>query len=210
MADATPTTDGTPRAPKTPEHWNALASVIAATVSALTFLFGFIGLPAAGVDSPTATSETVTTTATVVTTATVTAPATNKEPESTGEPISSGSPRELWSGPLLFPQGDSYNLDLTPPVKEGETDLTYYGITGEREANFWHAEMAMVSQGGKPDSAECTLLVQTQAKPDITVPVGSSFCVITGAGRTALVTVKKLDTADGSVSVDAYVWDKAL
>ncbi|MEI5102610.1 hypothetical protein RB200_34000 [Streptomyces sp. PmtG] len=143
MTYSDPTTGGTPRTPKTPEHWNALASVIAAAVSALTFLLGFVGLPAAGVDSPAATSETV------KTTVTVTATATPKEPEpddpSGGQSNPSGSPGERWSGSLLFPSGTAYDLDLTPPIKEGgSSDLALYEINEGREANFYEASMALI------------------------------------------------------------------
>lgn len=207
MANSAPTTGGTPRAPKTPEHWNAWASVIAAVVSALTFLLGFVGLPAAGVDSPAATSVTVTTTATVTATATPKAPESNDP--SNGQPNPSDSPGEHWSGPLLYSGNDTYDLDLIPPEKGTEGgEMTFDVISEEREAIFYDDPIALVPQGEHPDATECTLIAKTQSTSKVTVPVGRSICLITGAGRTAIVTVKALHIADATVEADAQVWNK--
>ncbi|MGW3426233.1 hypothetical protein [Streptomyces phaeochromogenes] len=208
MAHSAPPTGVTPRAPKTPEHWNAIAGIIGAVVSVLTFLLGFIGLPAAGVDSPSATSATVTTTATVTATATSTAPERNDT--SDGQPDSSAIPGEYWSGPLLFSGNEAYDLDLAPPEKDSEGgEMTFDTINEEREATFYEESMAIVPQGEHPNSAECTLLAKTQSASVITIPAGRSFCLITGAGRTAIVTINGLNIADGTVEADAQVWDKA-
>ena len=182
-----------------------MAAVIGAVVSALTFLAGFLGLPAAGVESPTAASPTVTATVTV------TATAASHAPEPTGsadgQPSNPTSPSERWSGSLLFEQNGSFDLDLTPPTKEGDADVSFYAPTGEKEAEFWNTSMAITPQGKTTDAAECVFLVKTQSKSDIAVPVGRSFCLITTAGRPAIITVKKVDAAD--VTVNVRVWDKA-
>ncbi|MFG2650205.1 hypothetical protein [Streptomyces sp. NPDC048436] len=211
MNNPAPTTGGPPRPPrppKTPEHWNALASVVAAAVSALTFLVGFIGLPAAGVHSPAATPETVTATTTVTATATREAPEPNESSDE--QPSASASIGERWSGSLLYEPDNDYDLDLTPPRKEGDqTDALFESITEGRDAVFSSGSMALVHQGDEMNAADCIFLVQTQSKASISVPVGGSFCVTTTASRAAIVTVRKLDTTDGTVTVDVRVWDKA-
>ncbi|WP_371545862.1 hypothetical protein OG266_13815 [Streptomyces sp. NBC_00554] len=207
MTHSAPTSGGTPRAPKTPEHWTAVASLIGAAVSALTFLVGFIGLPAVGVDSPAGASATVT--AFVTTTATVTAKASVPSGTSGDEPSPSGSTAIRWSGTLLLTTA-RYDLDLIPPEQAQATsaDILFYSIRDQLEADFESEDVALVPSGETPDAAECTLLAKTQSRQSVFVPAGRSICLITDSGRTAFVAVEEVNAVDETARVTVQVWDK--
>ncbi|MFD4547532.1 hypothetical protein [Streptomyces sp. NPDC058466] len=167
---------------------------------------GFIGLPAAGIHSPTAGSATVTATATVTTTA----PAPSVAASGAGPSASNGSPSVRWSGPLLI-SGD-FDLDSVPPhvPLPTEGDIILNQIKDGHEAEFTgRAGMAVVPEGESPDPAECILLVQTQPQAHIAVPAGRRLCLITNEGRPALVTATALHPDAGTVGLNVLVWEQA-
>ncbi|MFF9410354.1 hypothetical protein ACF1B0_33235 [Streptomyces anandii] len=174
----------------------------------LTFLVGFIGLPAAGVNSPAASVET----ATATVTATVTTPA-SAPPEATDAPSStSGSPAVRWTGPLLV-SGD-FNLDSVPPQgampTDGDIELSQINDGQEAVLRSARASLAVVPQGENPDAARCTVLAQTQGQrlADLPVAVGGKLCLITSEGRPSLVTVTAVHPEAQNASLDVHIWQK--
>src|SRR3954447_8445440 len=199
---------GEPRAKKTPEHWTAVAALITAVTGALTFLVGFIGLPAAGGNSPAASVKTAT--AEVTTTVTATAPAPSEASDAPAATCS--SPAVRWSGSLLV-SGD-FNLDSTPPQPDAPTDgdisLSQISDGQEAELTSYRTNLALVPKGENPDSAKCALLAKTQGQPGATLPLtaGGRVCLITSEGRTALVTVTTVHPQAQNASLDVRIWQK--
>ncbi|MFE0513208.1 hypothetical protein [Streptomyces sp. NPDC058964] len=169
---------------------------------------GFIGLPAAGVNSPAASIETATTTATATVTATAPGPT-----EASGTSAStSSSPAVRWSGMLLV-SGD-FNLDSVPPggdlPTDGDIELSKISDGQEAVLRSDRANLAVVPQGEDPDSARCAALAQTQGQriTDLPVAVGGKLCLITNEGRSALVIVTAVHPQAQNVSVDVRIWQK--
>ncbi|MFE9679472.1 hypothetical protein ACFYO5_36110 [Streptomyces sp. NPDC006259] len=196
---------GAPRVKKSPEHWTAVAALITAVTGVVTFLVGFIGLPAAGVNSPTAGTATVTTT--VTTTPTVTRGSSVPTPNADASPSTSRPPSEYWSGPLLVTSGFGFDLDLVPPEQTTGTMAADFSlsVTEDGKAAFTYYTMAVVPEGQNPSPEQCALLAKTQGLGDSSVPVGRSSCLITGEGRPALVSVTAVTS--GTVSLNARVWN---
>ncbi|MFJ9250316.1 hypothetical protein [Streptomyces sp. NPDC101776] len=176
----------------------------------VTFLVGFIGLPAAGVNSPASSVETATATITATTTATVTA--TASAPSDASDAPASGSPAVRWSGSLLV-SGD-FDLDAIPPraVLPTDGDIALYQISAGQEAELTsvRASLAVVPAGENPDSAKCALLSQTQGQRNATLPLtaGGKLCLITNEGRSALVTVTTVHPQARNASLDVIIWQK--
>ncbi|WP_328846968.1 hypothetical protein [Streptomyces sp. NBC_00258] len=209
MTYSDPTTNGASRAKKPPEHWVAVAALITAATGVLTFLAGYIGLPAAGFDSPAGSAATVTATTTVTTTATPKTPDSSET--SDGKTPSAGSVTERWSGPLLITSVRDYDLDLTPPetTVSTTTDIGLVETSDGQEAVFDdYNPLALVPEGEEPDAAGCALLSKTQSKSGLSVKVGRSFCLRTDKGRSVLVTVKALNVDAVTIDVTIRVWEK--
>lgn len=207
MTYSTPTTSGTPRPRKTPEHWNAVASLIGAAVSALTFLVGFIGLPAAGVNSPTGTSATVTATVTTSTTVTATPPSSTSSSDTlTDTPSPPDSSAIRWSGRLLL-KGE-HNLDLVPPEEGANWDIKFDGVNSDgKSATLVHVDMAILPNGKIPDIAECTLLAKTQGTNPVSMPVGASACMLTDDRRPVLIKLNSVNAVANTAQATVKVWE---
>ncbi|MGW3652455.1 hypothetical protein [Streptomyces sp. NPDC000878] len=188
----------------------AVAALISAVTGVLTFFVGFIGLPAAGIDSPAASVETATITATATVTTTAPAPAPS---DASGAPAStSSSPAVRWSGSLLV-SGD-FNLDSIPPQADLPTggDIAVLQISDGQEAELTSSRvgLAVVPKGENPDSAKCALLAQTQGQrlATLSLTAGDKVCLITDEGRTALVTVTAVHPQAENASLDVRIWQK--
>ena len=203
---------GEPRVKKSPEHWTAVAALITAATGVVTFLVGFIGLPAAGVASPVSSVETATATVTATATATVTTTAPAPSEASDAPASTSSSPAVRWSGSLLV-SGD-FNLDSIPPQADLPTDgdIAMYQVSAGQEAELFSSRvnLAAVPEGEDPDSAQCALLAQTQGQRNTTLPLiaGGKVCLITDEGRTALVTVATIHPQAQNASLDVRIWQK--
>ncbi|WP_328555275.1 hypothetical protein [Streptomyces sp. NBC_00358] len=188
-----------------------MAALITAVTGVLTFLVGFIALPAAGVRSPLGAAATVTatTTAAVTATATVTAPAPLSSAGENGGTPSPGSPTdsyaEHWSGRVKF--NGWFNLDSVPPSSDGGGDLRMDGITDTGAATFIDFNMVEMPKGETPTPDSCVLLVKTQPDQNIDLPVGRTICFVTDEGRPAMATVVSLDKVDVKATLDVTVWE---
>ncbi|MER5395379.1 hypothetical protein [Streptomyces sp. NPDC002599] len=101
----------------------------------------------------------------------------------------------LWTGEILMTDARSdWDLDTAPPSAVHSkqdlsgTDSTLV-VTGEDEAGFYNADMAITPSGPQTTEAQCVDRLQTHAVRSLGLPSGKTFCLKTKAGRTALVTV---------------------
>lgn len=220
MTFPAPPNGGAPRARKTPEHWNAMASLIGAAVSALTFLLGFIGLPAAGVNSPTGTQETVTATATATATVTAT-PQTSATTPETQVPSSSGVGGEAYV-PILAaskisipPQSGVCNgnfmfVDLDEPranASSGSPERIDGGPCIENSHNYWLSnDMEATASMATLDAAGCDKAIRSSpANSLFRLRDGLNWCQYTSENDLALVHVVSTSD-DGSLSIEVTTW----
>ncbi|MFI1482640.1 hypothetical protein [Streptomyces sp. NPDC020747] len=188
---------------KTPEHWAAVAGLISAATGLLTFLVTFFGLPAAGIDSPTASSAT----ATATVTATVTARGEGQDTDGENQPSSPSSNQVRWSDSLLLSGG--HDLDLIPPEESVVKDLHFRLSDDSTSAYLYNADaIASVPAGETVEADECTYLAKTQNQDSVEIPVGGSACLLTDGGRTALITINSLDTTAETAQTQTTVWQK--
>lgn len=217
MSFSTPTHGGAPQARKTPEHWNALASVIGAIVSALTFLLGFIGLPAAGVDSPAGTPATETATATV--TATVTAapqgPDTSASTQASTSPGASGDiyvPVLSASKVSIPPQSGVCNgnfmfVDLDEPRVNASSDRIDGGPCIENSHNAWlSSNLDTTTNMETLDATGCEEGIRSSpANAPFQLRKDLDWCQYTSDNNVAWVHVVNTSD-DGSLVIEVTTW----
>ncbi|NUQ98398.1 MAG: hypothetical protein HOY79_18205 [Streptomyces sp.] len=181
----------------------AIAAVISAVTGVLTFLVGFIGLPAAGVKSPVGAEATVTATTTV----TAQAPSAKGGDGASPAQSSGDTYAKRWSGRVEF--AGYFDFDAIPPSSTGTGDVHIAGITDGGEAELTGYTSVLLAEGKAPSPAECTQLVQTQGSDDVTVAAGRTVCLITSDGRPAAAKVVSVSSpSSGRVAFDVTVWEK--
>ncbi|MEU6351016.1 hypothetical protein ABZ896_17025 [Streptomyces sp. NPDC047072] len=193
------------------ERWSAVATVVSAVVAVLTFLVGFIGLPAAGVSSPTGGTATVTATVRETVTATETATAGGSSGTTEASPSVLDSVVR-WAGPILVGSGSGFDLDTLPPEEStftGPQDFQANVSDDGTQANFPYGQMAVVPRDQDPSYEDCVLLAKTQPQYPLISP-GNSVCLITGEKRVAVVTVTAVHREAENVSMRVSIWEKPI
>jgi hypothetical protein len=197
-----------------------MASLIGAAVSALTFLLGFIGLPAAGVYSPAGTPSTVTATATVTATVTAT-PQTSATTPETPVPSSPGAGGEdyapiLTASKISIPtqsgvcNGNFMFVDLDEPranASSGSPGRIDGGPCIEDSHNNWLSNgMEATTSMATPDAAGCDKAIRSSpANSLFRLRNGLNWCQYTSEKDLALVHVVSTSD-DGSLTVEVTTW----
>ncbi|MFJ3671484.1 hypothetical protein ACIPSE_33980 [Streptomyces sp. NPDC090106] len=217
MTYFTPSNHRPPQGRKTPEHWNALASVIGAIASALTFLLGFIALPAAGVHSPAGTPVTQTVTATVTTTVT-TEPQASDGSSSTRASTSPAATEDAYT-PILAaskvsipPQSGVCNgnfmfVDLDEPRVNAESGRIDGGPCIEGTHNAWLSNALDTTTNMESlDAAGCEEGIRSSpANSPFQLRKDLDWCQYTNDNNVAWVHV--VDTSDdGSLVMEVTTW----
>ena len=117
-------------------------------------------------------------------------------------------PKKRWSGRLLFSDGN-VQLDSIPPnvnTNSGSPDLTLV----ENKIQPYSA-VAVWNDKGSPTARACATLIITEGASSITPRPSQNICVKTAQGNIAIITVKQINTAGGTVTsilVHTTVWSK--
>lgn len=127
-----------------------------------------------------------------------------------------------WSGQVVASTSglsDAVELDTRPPRSLDDTgsagDLSV-GRLGAGRFDLSKAALGLPSSfavwdaAGTPEMPQCQEAAQARGVPQLAgVEVGAVLCVRTNEGRTARLTVRKVDAQAGAVTFDAVVWEKA-
>lgn len=133
--------------------------------------------------------------------------------DDSSHPTSETKPSVRWSGQLVAVY-EYTDLDTTPTSRTwnggGDLQSSWGTPKGSTVTAYFQsgAQGVVVEAGAETTSESCATAVSTQGVDSIDVEPGMRLCVVTDAGRSALLQVKSVDAGNDEFTAQLTVWQK--